>query len=72
MHAAPALRAAALLLLLGLSGAQFGFDLAQVQQIVAQQTVRARARLRRCVAAGADTRLAAARALLMRHCMRCV
>ena len=40
MHAAPALRAAALLLLLGLSGAQFGFDLAQVQQIVAQQTVR--------------------------------
>jgi hypothetical protein len=41
MRVAPTLRAAALLLLLAGCVAQFGFDLAQVQGIVAQQTVRA-------------------------------
>jgi hypothetical protein len=38
--AAPALRAVTLLLLLACGSCQFGFDVGQVQRIVAQQTAR--------------------------------
>jgi hypothetical protein len=40
MAAAPALRALTLLLLLACGSCQFGFDVGQVQRIVAQQTAR--------------------------------